>query len=468
MKRNILANCEEGEIKVAIIEDEEVTELFIERDTEGNNVGNIYLAKVENILPNLEAIFLDAGIEKSVYLPFSEVVTPVSELKKGDKLMIQVTKSEISTKGAKVTTNVSLPGRYLVFQPFESGIGVSRNIQDQKERRRLREIIRESLGKKGGMIVRTEGAGAEKAYFEQEIKYLNSIWQSIRDKFDSNQNVLLLHEDFNILIKMVREKLTDDVDFFAINSSEEYSEVYNFVNNITPEHAKKIVLYENGRNPFADYGIESITEKIMRQKIYLKSGGYLIIQEAESLCAIDVNSGSTKGENLEAVILKTNLEAVKEIALQLRLRNIGGIIVIDFIDMDKAEHKDEVIKVLKKACKLDKARIKISPITAMGLVEMTRQRKSESIMSYLSEDCPCCYGTGRIYSKESVILKIREDLKEFTDLTKNHEVTIYLHPRFEKFLNKRRVNFLKKDILDKLVFSYDHAVSPQKYEIIVE
>jgi ribonuclease G len=474
MERSIIATCEEGEIKVAVIENSEVAELFIERDSEDNILGNIYIAKVENILPNLEAIFVDIGLEKSAYLPFKEIINyDIDKMKKGDKILVQVTKGAISTKGVRITTNVSFPGRYVVYQPFDKGIGVSKNINSEAERDRLKKGLSKVIGDlKGGFIVRTEGEGIDEKFFSTEVKYLKRTWDKILTGFEKFHKPRLLHQDFGILFKMVREKLNDEIDFFAIDSYEDFRKTMNFVQVISPEYKDKVVFYNENKSLFEKYGIDSICENILKQKIYLKSGGYLIIQEAESLCAIDVNSGGTKGENLEAVVLKTNLEAVKEVALQLRLRNIGGIIAIDFIDMYKSSHKEEVINALKEAVQVDKARIKILPITQMGLVEMTRQRKTESILSFLSEECPYCKGTGRVYSKESMVLKIKRDLKGFYDILMDKKtkilILIYLNPDFKSFMNASKIKFLQKGIEQEIKFVYDYKITVNQYEIKME
>ncbi len=470
MKKFIIATCEEWETKVAILENSEVAELFVERENDENILGNIYYAKIENILPNLEAMFLNAGISKSAYLPFDEIVGKKPEdLKKDDKILIQITKGPISTKGARCTTNISLPGKYLVFQPLDKGIGISKNIASQDERDRLKKIF-EKLTKKipGGFIIRSKAENIDEEIFKTEIRNLKNIWKKILENFEKASNPKLLHQDYNILFKMVREKLNDEMEFFAIDSLEDYKKTLTFAKLIAPEFAEKIIFHNDGKTLFEEYDIDSICEKMMKQKIYLKSGGYLIIQEAESLCAIDVNSGSTKGENFEQVVLKTNLEAVKEIALQLRLRNIGGIIVIDFIDMEKEEHRKNVYNTLKEAVKLDKAKIKIWPITDVGLIEMTRQRKSESILSFLSDKCPYCRGTGRIYSKDSILSKIKLELKKIEQNPgmAPKKVLLHLNPDFEGFM-KNKKKFLRKNITFDVEFIYDHKTPINQYEIVI-
>jgi ribonuclease G len=486
IKQTILANCQYGQTRVAILTNSEITDLFIERESDENILGNIYMASITNIMPNLEAMFLDAGLEKSVYLSFNEIKNfDVQNYKKGDKLLIQITKGPINTKGAKATTNISFPGRYIVYAPLDEGIGVSKNISDDEKRDFLKTNV-SKLAKKiqGGFICRTESEqivdNADMIkILKSEIKTLLKIWEDINLKFNEqklkNKTSELLHKDFNVLLKLVREKLNEKVEEFIIDSKSEYKEVLRFVKMISPNLQDKIKFYNDKKNLFEAYEIESVLNKIVRQKIYLKSGGYLIIQEAESLCAIDVNSGRTKGQNLEEVTLKTNLEAVKEIALQLRLRNIGGIIVIDFIDMYSEDQKEKILEAMKTAVQFDKAKIKILPITQMGLIEMTRQRKTESILSFLSEECPYCKGTGRIYSKDTIILNIKHDLleriKDYANSKrkkKYRSFEILLNPDYKKFITKQKLSFLQNDISEMINIIYDYKININRYEIIIK
>ncbi|MDR0676197.1 MAG: Rne/Rng family ribonuclease, partial [Elusimicrobiota bacterium] len=420
----IIANCQEGQTRIVILNNLEISDLYIQRENDENILGNIYIATITSILPNLEAMFLNAGLEKSVYISFNEIKDfDINSYKKGDKILIQIIKEPINTKGAKATTDISFPGKYLVYKPFDKGIWISKNIIDVKKRESLKNTLERLIKNKsldGGIICRTEAEKLDAKclikIFKKEIKYLLKIWGNVKDKFEKLKNTIknpeLLHEDYNILIKIAREKLNQNITEFLIDSKKEYKKVLNFVHINSPELKSKITLYDEEESLFEKYKLESVFANIIKQKIYLKSGGYLIIQEAESLCAIDVNSGKTKGESLEAVTLKTNLEAVKEIALQLRLRNIGGIIVIDFIDMYSEEQKQKILEAMKESVKSDKAKIEILPITKMGLIEMTRERKTESILNFLSEECPYCHGTGKIYSKETLLINIKNELKK--------------------------------------------------------
>jgi ribonuclease G len=474
MERTILVNLEDQETKVAILEDGEVVEIFIDRDQETKLVGNIYIAVVEKVMKNLEAVFVNIGLDKSCYLPFNEVMDVdqnyVPKMKKGDRILVQVIKDPISTKGARCTTNISLPGRYLVFKPFDAkpSVGVSRSIVDVKERDRVRSIIKNADIKQGSFIIRTEASGADEKFLLREVEYLKELWKKIEAKIKPSKPLSLIHKDFGIVFKIVRDKMTQETKAVIIDSMDEYQAVASFVKMLSPESLEKVIHY-TGKTPlFESHGVDKVLNRITKQKIYLKSGGYIIIQEAESLCAIDVNTGRTKGSSLEETILKTNLEALEEIALQLRLRNIGGIIVIDFVDMYKREHRDLLLQELKKATRYDKARIKILPVTALGLVEMTRQRKTESVLSFLSDECPVCHGTGRINSKETVYFKIRRELKNMGDRLSGKSVTLGLNPYFKDFFNPKQLKKLEQGLDVSIKLNFLDKIFINDYEISVE
>ncbi|MFH1715044.1 MAG: Rne/Rng family ribonuclease [Elusimicrobiota bacterium] len=481
IKKDIVVNYEEEEIKIALLEDGEVAELIIEREDESSIVGNVYIGKVSRVVPSLEAVFVEVGMDKAAYMPFSEIVendkydrkqaqkhvTP--KLKKGDSIPVQITKAPISTKGARCSMNVSLPGRLLVYMPFEDHLGISKNIQKSEERERLKEIMRGLVnGITGGFIVRTEAEGVEKAVLKREVEYLVSIWAKIQKQKKKAQLYSLVHKDLGVVFKIIRDKLTSDVDTFVIDAKGEYDAAKSFISMISPDYADKVVYYKSKLPILKAYGIDKVLENIMKQKIYLPSGGYIIIQEAESLCAIDVNSGRAKAENLEQTVLKTNIEAVKEVALQLRLRNIGGIIVIDFIDMYKKLHRQQVLDELKKATLYDKAKIKILPVTAMGLIEMTRQRKRESIVSYLSDKCPYCDGSGRVYSQDTIFLAIKRELVKLSEKIDGKAVFLLLHPAFKQFLTKEKIKKLEDQVNKKIDIQFDYKININDYELRIK
>lgn len=473
MKRTILVSCEDDEKRVVIVEDNNVVEVFIERSSEEYVAGNIYLGKVVTMMPSLDAAFIDIGLERSAYLPFAEMVTPLAEkkprtFKKGDSIIVQVMKDPIGTKGAKCTMDVSFPGRYLVYKPFDKRLGVSKSIDDRDTRSHLRTLFRSAAtdAPRGGYIVRTEAKHADEKTLQREITYLTRLWNDVQTAAKRHKAPALIRQEFGVVFKVIRDKMTQELDALIMDSLDEYEATVAYVNMVSPEYAKRIRLH-TGRIPlFKQHNVESVFDKIMRQKIFLPSGGYIIIQEAESLCAIDVNSGGGRGASFEETIIKTNREAVQEVALQLRLRNIGGIIVIDFIDMMKRAHRQLIIDELTKAMKYDKAKITILPITALGLVEMTRQRKRESIASFLSEICPACTGTGRVYSRETLFYKIRREIKEIMAHSPRGKLTITLNPYCNSFFDPRHIKQLKRGITVPIKLVFNETVRIGEYSVI--
>jgi len=466
--KEIYANCTDDERRVAILEDGRLTDFFIERFGGENVVGNIYKGKIVSVLKGIQAVFVDIGVSKNGYLPISEITINKSELVKGKNIMVQVTKGPLGTKGAKLTQNISLPGRYLVFMPGTSHIGVSKNITDEKERSRLKSIIGEIKSTAGGFIVRSEGAGKDKNYFRKEIKYHERLWGNISRKFNSVNNVSIIHRDFGLIFKTVRDYLSDDVSVFLIDSEDEYEDILNFVDIVSPKFVNKIRFYR-GKTPIFEINkIEQQVENIRKQKIPLPSGGYIIIQEAETLCAIDVNTGKfTRAGSIDEIILKTNMEAISEIAVQLRLRNIGGIIVIDLIDMRKAGDRNKVFKLLVELVKKDKAKTEVLPVTKLGLIEMTRQRKNESIINFLTEPCPYCSGTGNVYSSETMAIKIKKEILKLVTRSGEHHVRVIVHPDIAKILDREFITKIETRISRKIIVDTDSSIHHEDYKITV-
>lgn len=408
MSKEIIVNRTFEETRVAVIENDRLSDIFIERRETEKILNNIYKGKVQNIVSGLSSAFVDIGFGKSAYLGISDIVASKNEknienmLKVGQDIMVQIYKEPISTKGPKVTMDISLPGRLLVYMPFSKRVGVSKQIESKEEYNRLKNIVK-NLKKDlaGGIIVRTEAEDATEEEIEREMKYLSRLWASIINRFNNSKCGTCVHKDLGVVFQTVRDHFTEDVKMMQIDNQKELNDVVDFVRTVSPELEDRIVLYEGKQPIFKAYGIEEEIKRLRSNKARLKSGGYLIIQEAESLCAIDVNSGKFVGNNntQEEVGTITNIEAAQEVARQLRLRNIGGIIVIDFIDMKKEKNRKKVLEALKEATKHDKAKIKIWPITHLGLIEMTRERKRESLFSLLGDTCPTCHGLALYYQK---------------------------------------------------------------------
>ncbi|MBN1622267.1 MAG: Rne/Rng family ribonuclease [Endomicrobiales bacterium] len=474
MKKEIIINRSQEEIRIAILEDSKLINLFVERSESEKIVGNIYKGRVEAILPGISGAFVNIGIGKNAYLNVSDIISEKKEsniekmISRRKEIIVQVEKEPISTKGAKVTMDISLPGRYLVYMPFQERVGVSKHIESRQERNRLKVIIEEIKPKKGGIIIRTEAEDATKEDLKREMRYLTRLWDSVCSRIDKVKSPSLLHRDLGLVFQTIRDYFSEDVEIILVDSKEEHKELTNFVKIVSPELADRVNLYTSKTPIFKAYNIEEALKKLRSNKVNLPSGGYIIIQEAESLCAIDVNTGKFVGnQSQEETVTITNLEAAKEIAMQLRLRNIGGIIVIDFIDMRKAKNRQRVLSALENSVKGDKAKIRIFPITRLGLIEMSRERKRESLSSLLSETCPVCSGTGLIVSRESLLIQISNDLQQLklghhhgkTRLKLNNSVVNYF---------KERLSKLEKIVGDKIEIQASKDIGIEDYQIIVE
>lgn len=474
MKKEIVVNRAPEETRVAILEDGNLVDLFIERRESEKIVGNIYKGRVENILPGISSAFVDAGLDKNTYLFVDDVVSETKDRKiekmisRGSEVLVQVDKEPISTKGAKVTMDISLPGRLLVYMPFSRHGGISKNIEDHNERTRLKKIISDIKPETGEIIVRTEAEEATEKELKREMRYLKRLWDSIKERSKSAATPSLVHRDLGIVFQTIRDFFNDEVNIMLIDSGAEYKEAAEFVSIVSPELQERVKQY-SGRTPiFKAYGIEEEIKKLHSNRVNLPSGGSIIIQEAESLCAIDVNTGRFAGKKTqEETVTVTNIEAAKEVARQIRLRNIGGIVVIDFIDMKKAKNRHRVLEALTQAVKSDKAKTKIWPITRLGLIEMTRERKRESFFSLLGETCPHCGGTGSVISRESLFIQLVNELTQMKVPRHSGKVRIRLHPDVAGYF-KERASRLAKVAGEKVEIQPSHDIEWEDYQIIVE
>ncbi|MBI4050875.1 MAG: Rne/Rng family ribonuclease [Elusimicrobia bacterium] len=476
MQREILANVSHEETRIAILEGGRLTELLWERQGEQNIVGNVYKGVVENVLPGISSAFVNIGYEKNAYLYISDVLggnrTPIDHiLKKGQEIMVQVAKEAIGTKGMKITMDVALPGRYLVLMPLQDSIGVSKQILDQKERDRLMGAVEQLVGTylaKKGVVVRTEAEGASEMELERETKYLARLWESVQKRFESNRGPLLLHKDLDFSLQVARDLLTAEVKIYLLDSKESYNNVIDFIDKLSPELKDRIRHYDAKTPIFKAFGVEKEIEKLRATKMALPNGGTIIIQEAESLCAIDVNTGRFTGsKSQEETVTQTNIEAAQEIAHQLRLRNIGGIVVIDFIDMKRASNRQRVMEALAQALKSDRAKVRILPITRLGLVEMTRERKRESTVTLLTDECPECKGSGRVLSVDSMRIKIQREIKELTGDRPGGNVRVLLHPILAEAMRKSQ-GVLERNVHRSVKIQPDPGMTWEDYRIILE
>ncbi|OGR53232.1 MAG: hypothetical protein A2049_06145 [Elusimicrobia bacterium GWA2_62_23] len=477
VKREIFANTSFEETRIAILEDGKLSELFWERRSSGNIVGNIYKAVVENVLPGISSAFMNIGLDKNAYIYISDVLgnqkEPIDKLlKKDQEVMVQVTKDAISTKGMKVTMDVSLPGRYLVLTPFQDFVGVSKSIEDDAERKRLSEIMRKiadskMLGTKG-CIVRTEAEGASEDELKREVEYLLKMWDSIQARYDSSRPPALLHKDMDMTMQVARDILSDETTIYMLDNKDDFHNVQELAAKISPDLKEKIKFYESKTPIFKAFNIEKDIDELRRVKVPLPNGGSIIIQEAESLCAIDVNTGRFTGnKSQEETVTATNIEAAGEVARQLRLRNIGGIIVIDFIDMKKASNRHKVVQALENSVSRDRAKIRILPITRLGLVEMTRERKRVSTVSLLTEECPECHGCGRVLSSESIRIKIQREIHNITMGRPGGNLRIVTHPILAEVL-KKKLGMIEKNVHRAVKIASDPQLTWEDYRIILE
>ncbi|GHT62110.1 ribonuclease G [Endomicrobiia bacterium] len=475
MKKEIVVNRTLEETKIAVLEDGKLFDLFIERRESEKILNNIYKGTVQNIVPALGSAFVDIGSGKDAYLGVDDIISSHDEknienmIKVGQKIMLQVYKEPIRTKGPKATMDISLPGRLLVYMPFSNNIGISKNIGNRQEYDRLKSaIMKIKKDIPGGIIARTEAEEATEAEIKNEVKYLTRLWASIRERFNDAKPISLIHKDLGIVFQTIRDYFTDDVVLMHIDSQKEFKDVTEFVKIISPEFLGMIALYKGKIPIFKSYGIEEEIKRLRSNKVMLQSGGYLIIQEAESLCAIDVNSGKfTANSSREGTAVFTNLEAAEEVARQLRLRNIGGIIVIDFIDMQKAANRQKVLEKLYQATKGDKAKIKILPITRLGLIEMTRQRKRESLFSLLGDTCPVCRGLGLVLSKESIFINVCDEIAQLNVNGHRGKIKIKLDPDVVEYFKKRKSR-LEELFNAKFEIKANAEVSREEYQIVFE
>ncbi|MBI4055290.1 MAG: Rne/Rng family ribonuclease [Elusimicrobia bacterium] len=477
MKKEVLGNCEPEETRVAILEDGHLAELLWERHALKGIVGNVYKGRVENVIPGISSAFVNIGYEKNAYLYITDVIrnshnSPIDHLlKKGQEIMVQVAKEAIGTKGMKITMDLSIPGRYLVYMPFQEHVGVSKNIQEDAERDRLSSLVekylRSVLGS-GGCIVRTEAEGAEEWELEREIKYLHRVWDSVRKKFDSLPSPCLLHQDLSLTLQVARDLLSEEIGIYLLDSKERYEEVVEFVEKLAPELLPRVKLYTAKTAIYEAFHVDPAIVAMRQSKISLPSGGTIVIQEAESLCAVDVNTGRFTGsKSQEETVTQTNLEAAQEIARQIRLRNIGGIIVIDFIDMRKASNRHRVVETLTNAVRRDRAKTRILPITRLGLVEMTRERKRESTMSLITEECPECNASGRVLSKESMLILIQREIRKLTRGKPGGSVRVLVKPAVAEVLRSHLQSF-ERNVHRAVRIQSDPSLNWEDYKIIIE
>lgn len=459
MATTLLINARSYETRVALVDNRQCLEVYVERHREGSMAGNIYLGRVARVLPGMQAAFVDIGLPKAAFLYVGDVagepalnellpheapeegsgrqgLQRIEELlREGQEIMVQVAKEPLGNKGARLTTHITLPGRNLVFMPTIDHIGISRRIEEEEERTRLRNLLEEMRPAGKGFIARTVSEGFGRDKLEAEMEFLGSLWDSINQRRQRAGVPEILHQDLSVSLRAVRDLFTRDVDRLVIDCLEEYQEVVDFVSEFMPRLLDSVELY-SGQEPIFDaYGVEEELNRALERKIWLKSGGYVVIEKTEALTSIDVNTGRYVGSyNLEETILKTNLEAVKEIAYQIRLRDVGGLIVIDFIDMEREGNRLRVVEALKEALAADRSKTNVLGMSALGLVEMTRKRIRESLAETVKEPCYYCRGRGLIKNPTTVCYELFRALEREYKGSHHSAVEVRVNPRVAEVL----------------------------------
>jgi len=508
MASEIIINSTPREIRVALLENNQLVELFIEHKEKKGIVGNVYKGVVNKVLPGMQVAFVNIGLEKAGFLYVGDIDVidlldyedeelekiklsrnnrldpeekknkdsstdiPIQDiLYEGQEIMVQVAKNPLGAKGARITSYITLPGRYLVYMPTINQISVSRRIEDEEEKERLKGIVSEIGKPNEGYIVRTAGAGRNSQDIAPDIDFLHHLWDNLKSRFDKAGALSLLYEDLNLIFRSIRDLFNINVDKLVVDSKEDYEGCVEFCSTYLPHLVDKIELYTNKAPIFDHYGIELAINRTLDRKVWLKSGGFITIDQTEALVAIDVNTGKYVGHtDPEETILKTNLDAVKEIVYQLRLRNIGGIIIVDFIDMSKEESKEVVWASLTQELKSDRSRTNILKISDLGLVEMTRKRVRENLIQTLCDPCPYCEGRGHIKSPTTVCYEIIRALQRIgEDNQSKRSITLEIHPVIYDLLVEEESAFLD-DLAKRNMVEVNIQVNPklhqEKYNII--
>lgn len=427
MSAEILMNVTPTETRVALIENGILQEIHIERQAKRGLVGNIYLGKVSRVLPGMQAAFIDIGLDKAAFLHASDIITHIDQeelvnhseqakdiaqlVRPGQMLVVQVVKDPLGTKGARLTTDITIPSRYMVLMPRSPHVGISQRIEDEAERERLKRAAQPYCDEDGGFIVRTAAEGAPDQALSQDAAFLRRLWDTIQKRKKGLRKVGLLYEDLNLSCRILRDFVGEPIERIRVDSRVTYEQLCEFVEEFIPELTSVLEYYPGDRPIFDLFDVENEVQRALDRKVELKSGGSIIIDQTEAMTTIDINTGAFVGHrNLEETIFNTNIEATQAIARQLRLRNLGGIIIIDFIDMQSADHRRRVLHSLEQALTKDRAKNSINGFTTLGLVEMTRKRTRESLEHVLCSECPVCNGRGSMKTVETVCYEIMREI----------------------------------------------------------
>jgi ribonuclease G len=471
MTKDLIVSSTPQETKVALLEDGLLSEFFIEREAHRSVVGNIYEGAVTRVLPGMQSAFVDLGLERDAFLYVADVLegldenllspeeqsvggngnhrnAPIEErLREGQAVLVQVLKEPLGTKGARITSHVSLPGRYLVFMPTVEHVGVSRKITDDEERRRLKSLLKEIRQERGGggFIARTAGAGRSREDFERDARYLTRTWDEVRALAPRQAPPMLLHRELSLVQRLLRDILNEDIASIRLDSQREFERTLDMVNQLQPEMAPRVRLFTKPNNIFEEHGVSAELERALRPRVWLASGGYIVINQTEALVAIDVNTGRYVGrQKLEDTILKTNIEAAKEIVRQIRLRDLGGIIVVDFIDMEERKSRQKLMAALEEELRRDRSPTKVLSINEFGLVVITRKRVKQSLERTLCDPCPYCIGSGWVKSVTTVCSEIYDEIRKLAGDMKGAPLLLRVNPDVARALAGDEAGVLKE------------------------
>src|SRR5262245_23971104 len=509
MNKEMIVSTNGHETMVAILEDDLVAEVFVERERQRGVVGNVYKGRVSKVLPGMQSSFIDIGLERDGFLYVAEVIDTLEEfekleagedeekpngsggrkereerqkmkiedlLKEGQEILVQVVKEPLGTKGARLTSHVTMPGRFLVFMPTVDHIGVSRKIESREERARLRGIVREfreSHGFTGGVIIRTAAAGRPKEDIVSDLEAFHAIWTDIRHKMETSRAPAVVFREQGLVAKLLRDLLTDEFQAIRIDNAQEYQRVLDLVQHMLPGLTTKVKLYDKPFPIFEEYGVQAEIDKALKSKVWLKSGGSIVINQTEALVAIDVNTGRYVGKKtsgrLEDTIVKTNLEAVKEIVRQIRLRDLGGIIVLDLIDMEDRKNRQKVLQAVELELKKDRSPSKALQVSDFGLVIITRKRVKQSLERVLTEPCPYCSGTGVIKSSATICYEILSEVKKVAPDLNGHRLLLRVNPDIARALKEEEsavLRDLKQSIGKEVMVKADVHLHHEQFDVM--
>ena len=539
MSKEMIISSSAHETRVAILEDDQVAEIFIERERSRGVVGNVYKGRVSKVLPGMQSAFIDLGLERDGFLYVTDVVAAIEELdrfeteeedsgavpvpgsgngaqagsssggqrrdrpsspggrrdsrsdrdrekgpepkieellKEGQEIIVQVAKEPLGTKGARLTSHATMPGRFLVFMPTVDHVGVSRKIESREERSRLRGIVREfreQTGFAGGLIIRTAAAGRPREDIVSDLSYFHRVWTDIRQKAETSRAPAVVYQEQSLVAKLIRDLLTDDYSAIRIDNDLEYRRVLELIERIMPSLASKVKLYEKEYPIFEEYGVQAEIDRALRSKVWLKSGGSIVINQTEALVAIDVNTGRYVGKKtagrLEDTILKTNLEAVKEIVRQIRLRDLGGIIVLDFIDMEEKKNRLKVFQTVEQELRKDRSPSKALQVSDFGLVIITRKRVKQSLERVLTEPCPYCAGSAVIKSASTICYEILSEVKKISGDLNGQSLVLRVNPEIAKALQGEELSVLRdleRAVGRKIEIKSDVALHHEQFDVM--